>query len=101
MSLFIQSANALVSRVAQWVGAIPSPLTITATSYDNTTGGTGNTIQVTGSGSFWLHGQTFQLLGVSNSLLVSAGGGVSVATTLMIGSSLSNRWNTLTISGAG
>lgn len=38
MSLFIQSANALVSRVAQWVGAIPSPLTITATSYDNTTG---------------------------------------------------------------
>jgi len=34
MSLFIQSANALVSRVAQWVGAIPSPLTITATSYD-------------------------------------------------------------------
>ena len=38
MSLFIQSANALVSRVAQWVGAIPSPLTITATSYDATSG---------------------------------------------------------------
>ena len=33
MSLFIQSANALVSRVAQWVGSIPSALTITATSY--------------------------------------------------------------------
>jgi hypothetical protein len=38
MSLFIQSANALVSRVAQWVGAIPSPLSITATSFDDTTG---------------------------------------------------------------
>lgn len=38
MSLFIQSANALVSRVAQWVGAIPSPLTITATSFNATTG---------------------------------------------------------------
>jgi len=38
MSLFIQSANALVSRVAQWVGAIPSPLSITATSFDDATG---------------------------------------------------------------
>jgi hypothetical protein len=38
MSLFIQSANALVSRIAQWVGAIPSALTITATSYDSATG---------------------------------------------------------------
>jgi len=38
MSLFIQSANALVSRIAQWVGAIPSALTITATSYDSETG---------------------------------------------------------------
>jgi hypothetical protein len=38
MSLFIQSANALVSRIAQWVGAIPSPLTITATSYNSATG---------------------------------------------------------------
>jgi len=38
MSLFIQSANALVSRVAQWVGAIPSALSITATSYDPETG---------------------------------------------------------------
>jgi hypothetical protein len=37
MSLFIQSANALVSRIAQWVGAIPSPLTITATSFNSTT----------------------------------------------------------------
>lgn len=32
MALFIQSANSLVSRIAQWVGAIPSTLTITATS---------------------------------------------------------------------
>ena len=38
MSLFIQSANALVSRVAQWVGAIPSALSITATSFDPLTG---------------------------------------------------------------
>ena len=38
MSLFIQSANALVSRVAQWVGAIPSALSITATSYNATSG---------------------------------------------------------------
>jgi hypothetical protein len=38
MSLFIQSANALVSRIAQWVGAIPSALTITATSYNSSTG---------------------------------------------------------------
>lgn len=29
--IFIQSANALVSRIAQWVGAIPSVLSITAT----------------------------------------------------------------------
>lgn len=34
MSIFIQSGNALVSRVAQWVGAIPSALPITATSFD-------------------------------------------------------------------
>ncbi len=32
MALFIQSANSLVSRIAQWTGAIPSALTITATS---------------------------------------------------------------------
>jgi hypothetical protein len=38
MALFIQSANALVSRVAQWVGAIPSALSINATAYNSTTG---------------------------------------------------------------
>jgi len=38
MSLFIQSANALVSRVAQWVGAIPQSTAITATSYNSVTG---------------------------------------------------------------
>lgn len=37
MSLFIQSANTLVSRIAQWVGAIPSALTITASAYNPTT----------------------------------------------------------------
>jgi hypothetical protein len=38
MSLFIQSANALVSRVAQWVGVIPKSSGIVATSYDVGTG---------------------------------------------------------------
>jgi hypothetical protein len=38
MSDFIQSANALVSRVAKWVGAIPKSTGITATAYNNTTG---------------------------------------------------------------
>lgn len=38
MALFIQSANSLVSRIAQWVGAIPSALSITATSINTTTG---------------------------------------------------------------
>ena len=38
MSLFIQSANALVSRVAQWVGAIPSTLSFTASAYNSSTG---------------------------------------------------------------
>jgi hypothetical protein len=38
MSLFIQSANALVSRVAQWVGAIPTSLSISATNIDTGTG---------------------------------------------------------------
>lgn len=37
MSLFIQSANTLVSRIAQWVGAIPSALAISASSYNSTT----------------------------------------------------------------
>jgi hypothetical protein len=37
MSLFIQSANALVSRIAQWVGAIPTALTINATAFNSTT----------------------------------------------------------------
>ena len=38
MSLFIQSANALVSRVAQWVGAIPNSISINATAYVSSTG---------------------------------------------------------------
>lgn len=33
MALFIQSANALLSRVAQWTGAVPSSINVTATSY--------------------------------------------------------------------
>jgi hypothetical protein len=37
MALYIQSANALVSRVAQWVGAIPSTIRINATAYNSTT----------------------------------------------------------------
>ena len=38
MALFIQSGNALVSRIAQWVGAIPSTVNINATAYNSTTG---------------------------------------------------------------
>lgn len=37
MSLYIQSANSLVSRVAQWVGAIPKSSGITASSFNSTT----------------------------------------------------------------
>jgi len=38
MSLFIQSANSLVSRIAQWVGAIPSSINVNATAYVPATG---------------------------------------------------------------
>lgn len=38
MALFIQSANSLVSRVAQWVGAIPSSIGVNATAYNSSTG---------------------------------------------------------------
>ena len=38
MSLYIQSANALVSRVAQWVGAIPKATAITASAFASSTG---------------------------------------------------------------
>jgi len=38
MALFIQSANALVSRVAQWVGAIPQSTSINATAVNTSTG---------------------------------------------------------------
>jgi hypothetical protein len=37
MALFIQSANTLVSRIANWVGAIPSSVGINATAYNTTT----------------------------------------------------------------
>ena len=38
MALFIQSGNALVSRIAQWVGAIPSSININATAFVVETG---------------------------------------------------------------
>jgi len=38
MSLFIQSANNLVTRVAQWVGAIPTSISVNATAYNSLTG---------------------------------------------------------------
>ena len=38
MSLFIQSANSLVSKVAQWVGAIPSSISINATAFNPVSG---------------------------------------------------------------
>jgi hypothetical protein len=37
MALFIQSANSLVSRIANWVGAIPESIGINATAYNSTT----------------------------------------------------------------
>jgi hypothetical protein len=37
MALYIQSANALVSRVAQWVGAIPKATAITASAFNAST----------------------------------------------------------------
>lgn len=37
MALFIQSANVLVSRVAQWVGAIPATIGINATAFNSST----------------------------------------------------------------
>lgn len=37
MALFIQSANSLVSRIANWVGAIPASIGINATAYNPTT----------------------------------------------------------------
>ena len=37
MSLFIQSANGLVSRVAQWVGAVPETTSISVSSINTTT----------------------------------------------------------------
>ena len=37
MALFIQSGNALVSRVAQWVGAIPYSIEINATAFNAST----------------------------------------------------------------
>jgi len=38
MALFIQSGNALVSRVAQWVGAIPTTTGLNATAFNSSTG---------------------------------------------------------------
>jgi len=38
MAFFIQSGNALVSRVAQWIGAIPSSININATAFNSSTG---------------------------------------------------------------
>jgi hypothetical protein len=38
MALFIQSANVLVSRVAQWVGAVPFSIEINATAFSSSTG---------------------------------------------------------------
>ena len=38
MALFIQSGNALVTRVAQWVGAIPQSIDINATAFNSATG---------------------------------------------------------------
>lgn len=48
MAQFIQSANTLVSRVASWVGAIPSSTSVNATSYTSATGVIGTASSLVG-----------------------------------------------------
>ena len=49
MALFIQSANSLVSRVAQWVGAIPNLIGANATAVNTTTGAITTSVDTTSS----------------------------------------------------
>lgn len=87
MALFIQSANSLVSRVAQWVGAIPSALSITATSI------TGNAVITTSSDptSFVVPGD---FIGPSTMLPFSVV--LSTSPTSITVSDADNVWSSLT-----
>jgi len=91
MSLFIQSANALVSRVAQWVGAIPSALTITATSYNSTT----DVITVSSDPRPFVYAGDFISNGISNYTYV-----LEVSSTTITVSDPESIWSTVTYPGA-
>lgn len=91
MSLFIQSANALVSRVAQWVGAIPSALSITATSYNATT----DVITVSADPRSLVYVGDFISNGISNYTYVLA-----VTSTTITVSDPESIWSTVTYPGA-
>jgi hypothetical protein len=91
MSLFIQSANALVSRVAQWVGAIPTALTITATSYASSTG----VITVSADPRSLIYIGDFISNGVSNYTAVLA-----VSSTTITVSDPEAIWSAVTYPGA-
>jgi hypothetical protein len=91
MSLFIQSANALVSRVAQWVGAIPSALSITATSYASSTG----IITVSADPRSLIYVGDFISNGVSNYTLVLA----TTSSTITV-SDPEAVWSSVTYPGA-
>ena len=91
MSLFIQSANALVSRVAQWVGAIPSPLTITATSYNSTSG----VLTVSADPRAYVYAGDFISNGISNYTYV-----LSVSSTTITVSDPEAVWSSVTYPGA-
>ena len=91
MSLFIQSANALVSRVAQWVGAIPSALSITATSFDALTG----EITTSADPRPFVYAGDFIANGISNFTYV-----LSVSETTITVSDPDAIWENLTYPGA-
>lgn len=91
MSLFIQSANALVSRIAQWVGAIPTALSITATSYNATT----SAITVSADPRALVYVGDFISNGISNYTLILA-----VTSTTITVSDPEAIWSAVTYPGA-
>jgi len=88
-ALFIQSANTLVSRIAQWVGAIPSPLTITATTITGTT-----IVTITTSANPQTHVLPGDFIGVSTMLPYTAV--LSVTATTIAVSDPDGIWSNLT-----
>ena len=88
MALFIQSGNALVSRVAQWVGAIPSTIGINATAFNSSTGVITTSASAVGTvlvgdfiGTSTLKSYTTVLAVTSTSITVSDIEGVWAGTT--------------------